>query len=100
MAMEEGNREVAEGTKMVDETGSALREILEAVDMSTGSVEEISSATERQLRSSEEIVTIMEKIARIAQQTVDGAKKSEVGITELESLSKSLNDAVAKFKLT
>ena len=100
MAMELGTREVADGKKMVDEAGAALMEILEAVDISTGSVEEITEATQRQLKSSEDIVTIMEKIARIAQQTADGAKKSEVGINELETLSKSLNDAVAKFKLT
>jgi methyl-accepting chemotaxis protein len=100
MAMEVGTREVADGKKMVDEAGAALMEILEAVDISTGSVEEISEATQRQLKSSEDIVTIMEKIARIAQQTADGAKKSEVGINELETLSKSLNNAVAKFKLT
>jgi len=100
IAMELGNREVADGTKMVDQAGAALREILEAVDISTGSVAEISRATQQQLKSSEEIVTIMEKIARIAQQTAEGAKKSEVGITELESLSESLNNAVSKFKLT
>ncbi len=100
LAMEQGNREVEDGTKMVDEAGGALKEILEAVDISTGSVEEITKATQMQLKSSEDIVTIMEKIARIAQQTAEGAKKTEVGIIELESLSKSLNNAVSKFKLT
>ncbi len=99
MAMELGNREVAEGTKMVDQAGAALREILEAVDISAGSVEEITKTTHLQLKSSEDIVTIMEKIASIAQQTADGAKKSEISITELETLSSSLNNAVSKFKL-
>jgi twitching motility protein PilJ len=100
MAMELGNSEVAEGTRMVDEAGSALREILGAVDISTTSVEEITEATEQQVKSSEDIVEIMENIAKIAQQTADGAKKSEDEITRLESLSKSLNNAVSKFKLS
>ncbi len=100
MAMEIGNAEVAEGTKKVDAAGSALREILGAVDISTTSVGEITKATEKQLKSSEDIVKVMEGIASIAHQTAEGAKKSEIEITRLESLSKSLDDAVSKFKLS
>jgi len=100
IAMELGNTEVAEGTKKVDAAGSALREILGAVDISTTSVAEISKATEKQLKSSEDIVKVMEGIASIAHQTADGAKQSEIEITRLESLSKSLNSAVSKFKLS
>jgi twitching motility protein PilJ len=100
IAMELGNTEVAEGTKKVDAAGSALREILGAVDISSTSVGEISKATEKQLKSSEDIVKVMEGIASIAHQTAEGAKQSEIEITRLESLSKSLNSAVLKFKLS
>jgi len=100
MAMELGNTEVAEGTKKVDAAGSALREILGAVDISTTSVGEITKATEKQLKSSEDIVKVMEAIASIAHQTANGAKQTEVEITRLELLSKSLNNAVSKFKLS
>ncbi len=100
MAMEIGNAEVAEGTKKVDAAGSALREILGAVDISTTSVGEITKATEKQLKSSEDIVKVMEEIASIAHQTAEGVKQSEIEITRLESLSKSLDDAVSKFKLS
>ena len=100
IAMALGNTEVSEGTKKVDAAGSALREILGAVDISTTSVGEINKATEKQLKSSEDIVKVMEGIASIAHQTADGAKQSEIEITRLESLSKSLNSAVSKFKLS
>jgi twitching motility protein PilJ len=100
MAMELGTTEVAEGTKKVDAAGSALREILGAVDISTTSVGEISKATEKQLKSSEDIVKVMVAIASIAHQTADGAKQTEIEITRLETLSKSLNNAVSKFKLS
>jgi methyl-accepting chemotaxis protein len=100
MAMEIGNREVSEGTKMVDTAGSALKEILSAVHVSTTSAGEISRATRHQLQSTQDIVSIMEKILKIAQQTAQGAKKTEAEITHLESLSRSLNGAVAKFKLS
>jgi len=100
LAMELGNTEVADGTKKVDAAGSALREIIGAVDISTTSVREISKATEKQLKSSEDIVKVMEGIASIAQQTAEGAKQTEIEITRLETLSKSLNNAVSKFKLS
>jgi methyl-accepting chemotaxis protein len=99
-AMEVGNNEVVSGTKMVDEAGSALKEIIGTVDISSSSVEEISEATEKQLKSAEDIAEVIEKIAKIAQQTAEGAKNSEVEIKRLNSLSDSLNSAVAKFKLS
>jgi twitching motility protein PilJ len=100
MAMELGNKEVAEGTKKVDGAGSALREILGAVDISTTSVAEITNATEKQLQSSEGIVKAMEGIAKIAQRTAEVANQTETEITRLQSLSNLLNNAVSKFKLS
>jgi methyl-accepting chemotaxis protein len=100
MAMEQGNREVAEGTEMVDKAGTALKEILAAVNISATSVEEITNAAQNQLKSNENIAKVMEKIAKIAQETADGAKKSENEIIKLEQLSQSLDNAVSKFKLS
>jgi twitching motility protein PilJ len=100
MAMDQGNREVAEGTKMVDKAGTALKEILVAVNVSTTSVEEITHAAQNQLKSNENIAKVMENIAKIAQETADGAKKSEKEIMKLEQLSQSLDNAVSKFKLS
>jgi methyl-accepting chemotaxis protein len=100
MAMEIGDREVAEGTKMVDAAGSALKEILNAVNISTTSAGEISRATEHQLQSTQDIVMIMDKILKISRETAEGAKKTEQEVNHLESLSKSLNGTVSKFKLS
>jgi len=100
IAMELGDREVVEGTKMVDKAGNALREIIGTVDVSSGSVEDITKAIEKQLKSTEDIAEVMEKIASIANQTAEGAKKSEGEIKKLDSLSESLNNAVSKFKLS
>jgi twitching motility protein PilJ len=100
IAMESGNKEVVEGTEMVDKAGSALREIISTVENSSTSVEDITHAVEKQLKSTEDIVEVIEKIAEIAQQTAEGAKKSEIEIKSLDSLSESLNGAVSKFKLS
>jgi methyl-accepting chemotaxis protein len=100
MAMEIGDHEVAEGTKMVDTAGSALKEILNAVHVSTTSAGEISRATKNQLQSTQDIVVIMDKILKIARETAEGAKKNEQDVEHLESLSKSLNSTVLKFKFS
>lgn len=100
MAMELGNSEVARGTQMVDEAGAALREIISTVDVSSSSVEDITEAIEKQLKSTEDIAEVIEKIANIAQQTAEGAKKSEVEIKQLDALSELLINAVSKFKLS
>jgi len=100
MAMEIGDREVAEGTKMVDTAGSAIKEILNAVNVSTTSAGEISRATKDQLQSTRDIVVIMDKILNIARETAEGAKKNEQDVIHLESLSKVLNDAVLQFKFS
>lgn len=98
-AMESGTHEVAEGTKLVDGAGVALREILGSVEISTKSVVEISSATQEQTKFSKDIVSSLEHIAGIAKETAEGAKQSKESASQLEVLSKTLNLAVEKFRL-
>ncbi len=50
MAMDVGNEEVVEGTKMVDKAGAALREILGTVEKSSTAVEDITKASDKQLK--------------------------------------------------
>jgi methyl-accepting chemotaxis protein len=98
-AMESGTHEVAEGTKLVDGAGVALREILGSVEISTKSVVEISNATQEQTKFSQDIVSSLEHIAGIAKETAEGAKQSKESASQLEVLSKTLNLAVEKFRL-
>jgi methyl-accepting chemotaxis protein len=98
--MDEGNRNVTEGAKLVDDVSVALRDILGSSKISATSAQDISEATKRQLTSSEEVVVSIDKIVRIARQTAEGAKKTEIEITRLEKMADSLNNAVSKFKLS
>lgn len=99
-AMETGNREVAEGTQMVDKAGEALREIVGRVQVSTDSSAEIFSATQEQTRYSQQIVSSLEHIAGIAKKTAEGAEQSEQAASQLEALSKQLKQAVERFRLS
>ncbi|RMH65155.1 MAG: methyl-accepting chemotaxis protein [Calditrichaeota bacterium] len=99
-AIENGEKEVTEGTRLVDGAAEALKEILDSVEISTSSTVDISKATEEQAQSSQNIVQSLEHIAGIAKETADGAKKSKESALSLEKLSKQLNQAVQKFRLS
>ncbi|MHB2155168.1 methyl-accepting chemotaxis protein [Calditrichota bacterium GD2] len=98
--IENGNSEVAVGVQLVDQTGDALREILEKVEISSNAASDISQATEEQTRYSQQIARALEEIAGIAKTTADRAQQSRQAAQQLEALSKELNKAVEKFKLS
>lgn len=98
-AIENGEKEVSEGTKLVDGAGEALKEIIESVEISTKSTLDISNATSEQTKFSSDIVASLEHIAGIAKETADSAKQSKETASTLEYLSQNLNQAVEKFRL-
>jgi len=99
-AIENEEKEVSEGTKLVDSAGDALNEILESVEISTKSTVDISRATSEQTKFSSDIVSSLDHIAGIADETAKGAKQSKESASTLEYLSKNLNQAVEKFRLS
>jgi twitching motility protein PilJ len=98
-AMESGTSKVSEGTELVDSAGEILKEILSSVEISSSSIIDISKATHEQTEFSENIAKSLEEIAEIAKGTAERSKQSIGSVTELEFLSKTLNQAVEKFKL-
>lgn len=98
-AIENGEIEVSEGSVLVDGAGGALKEIIESVEISTKSTLDISNATEEQTKFSTDIVNSLEHIAGIAKETADSAKQSKDTASNLEFLSKNLNQTVEKFRL-
>ena len=99
-AMEQGTREVEEGTRLVDKTGSSLKEIYQMVQTSAQLITEISGTFQQQAKASSDIAAAMERIANIASQTAEGAQKSRDLAGEMESLSRELNATISKFRLT
>ncbi|NOX38342.1 MAG: hypothetical protein GXO78_12490 [Calditrichaeota bacterium] len=99
-AMEQGTSEVEEGTRLVDETGTALKNIREMVQDSSHLITEISGAFQQQTKASFDIANAMERIANIANSTAEGASKSRALAAEMEKLSRELNSTISKFKLS
>jgi twitching motility protein PilJ len=97
--MEEGTREVEEGTKLADQAGAALREIEQIVKQTSTLVTDITSTAARQVQVSGGVAQSMNSISRLAQDTTVGVRDTVETISRLAELSKRLIDAIGRFKL-
>ena len=97
--MEEGTREVEEGTKLADQAGAALREIEQIVKQTSTLVTDITKAAADQVKVSEGVASSMDSISKLTQETSDGVRGTVDTISRLAELSKRLTDAIGRFKL-
>ncbi len=97
--MEEGTREVEEGTKLADQAGAALREIEQIVKQTSTLVTDITSAAAGQVKATGGVVQSMNSISRLAQETTTGVRDTVETISRLAELSKQLTTAIGRFKL-
>jgi twitching motility protein PilJ len=97
--MEEGTREVEEGTKLADQAGAALREIEQIVKQTSGLVTDITRAAADQVKVSEDVVHSMDGISKLAQEATHGVRDTVETISRLADLSRRLTDAIGRFKI-
>lgn len=97
--MEEGTREVEEGTKLADQAGAALREIEQIVKQTASLVTDITRAAGDQVKVTETMVMSMDSIMSRTQETTHGVQETVSTIGKLAELSKQLTDAIGRFKL-
>jgi methyl-accepting chemotaxis protein len=97
--MEEGTREVEEGTKLADQAGAALREIEQIVQQTAGLVTDITRAAGDQVKVTESVVSSMDSILKQTQETTHGVQDTVTTIGKMAELSKRLTDAIGRFKL-
>jgi methyl-accepting chemotaxis protein len=97
--MEEGTREVEEGTKLADQAGAALREIEQIVKQTAGLVTDITRAAGDQVKMTTTVVGSMDDILKQTQETSHGVQETVSTIGKLAELSRRLTDAIGRFKL-
>ena len=97
--MEEGTREVEEGTKLADQAGAALREIEQIVKQTATLVTDITKSAGDQVKVTESVVGSMDSILKQTQETSHGVQDTVSTIGKLAELSKRLTDAIGRFKL-
>ncbi len=97
--MEEGTREVEEGTKLADQAGAALREIEQIVKQTATLMTNITRSAADQVKSTESVVHTMDNISQLTQETTNGVQDTVATISSLADLTKRLNDAIGRFKI-
>ena len=98
-AMEENNKEVAEGSKLALQAGQSLTEIENVSEHLAELIQNISQASRKQTDSSETLSKAMADISHIMTETTTGIQQSAVTINSLTSLADALQSSIASFKL-
>uniref|UniRef100_A0A831XDA4 Methyl-accepting chemotaxis protein n=1 Tax=Geobacter metallireducens TaxID=28232 RepID=A0A831XDA4_GEOME len=98
-SMEEGVREVEQGTCEASKSGEALRAILEQIGGVTLQVSQIATAAEEQTATTSEINDNIRQITEVVQHTARGAEESAQAAEQLARLAEELQTLVSKFRL-
>jgi methyl-accepting chemotaxis protein len=98
--MEEGTREVEEGTKLADQAGAALREIEQIVKQTAALMTDITRAAGDQVKFTEGVVLTMGSISRLTQETTQGVQETVTTISKLADLTTRLTEAIGRFKVS
>lgn len=112
-AMQEGTKEVQNGTNVVALAGDAFKHILESVSQVNDQIQEMSAASQEMAASAETAMESIEQTneaarvhAEVAQQISDTAEEQMAGVEEINAAVDSLNrvikeleGAIAYFKI-
>jgi methyl-accepting chemotaxis protein len=99
-AMEEGVKEVENGTRETAKSGESLQEILNRIGEVTMQVNQIATAAEEQTATTGEITNNLQQITEVVHETSKGAHASANAANHLAQLARELHDLVGQFKLS
>jgi len=99
IAMEEGVKEVENGTAEAAKSGEALQAILEQINSVNMQVSQIATAAEEQTATTSEISSNIQQINEVVQHTANGAHESVTAANQLSTLAEELQRLVGQFKL-
>jgi methyl-accepting chemotaxis protein len=98
-AMEQGVRQVENGTMEAEKSGAALQEILQQVNDVAMQINQVATAAEEQTATTNEISGNMQQITEVVQQTSQGAHESATAAAQLSGNAEELQRLVRQFKL-
>lgn len=113
-AMEQGQKEVAAGREIVEETGAGFQRIFHAVEQTSAQIQEVTAVAEEMTASSEQIKASIEEMARIAEESAANsqnvasvseeqlASMQEIAASAgaLEKMAEELRTLVSRFRVS
>ncbi len=98
-AMQETAQEVASGTQLTRQVGTALEAIFSVVEQQTSEIETTNQIAKQHLQSSSVVVKIMQHVAEEAQQSRESTREATRQMEQLAQLAGQLLTSVEVFKL-
>ena len=96
--IKESSNRVQEGAQLSDETGSALKEILEGVEATVAKISEIASATVEQSSNASQVSEAIQGIAEVTEQAAAGSEQMASSSEQLGAQAAGLRELVGRFK--
>jgi methyl-accepting chemotaxis protein len=96
--IKESSNRVQEGAQLSDETGAALKEIVEGVQATVGKITEIATATVEQASNATQVGEAIQGIAQVTEQSAAGSEEMASSSEELGAQASALKDLVVRFK--
>ncbi len=97
-SMKEATAEVSEGTKLSNQTGEALQEIIRQVKETVDSIEMVAEASKQQASVSDEVAASVESISTITKETAAASEEISNTAQELARLGDNLQRLTERFK--
>lgn len=97
--MDQGVREVEQGSMDASRSGEALQEILSKINDVTMQINQIATAAEQQTATTSEIAGNVSKINDVARESSDSALASSSAASQLLTLAEELQNQVRRFKV-
>jgi len=97
--MEEGVREVDQGTAEAAKSGMALHEILEEINVVSAQIVQVATAAEQQTATTSEISSNIHQITDVVQSTARGAHQTAAAAGQLDKMAEELQRLVSQFRL-
>ncbi|NLS91876.1 MAG: hypothetical protein GXX96_06805 [Planctomycetaceae bacterium] len=98
--IKESSTRVQEGVQLSDETGKALKEIVDGVEATVAKISEIAAATVEQATNAEQVSEAIQGVAQVTEQAAAGSEEMASSSEELGAQSNALRELVKQFQVS
>ena len=96
--IKESSTRVQEGAQLSDETGEALKEIVQGVEATVAKITEIATATVEQATNAQQVSEAIQGVAQVTEQSAAGSEEMASSSEELGAQASALRSLVAEFR--
>ncbi len=97
--IKESTQQVEQGAQLSDETGEALKRIVEGVDATAAKISEIAAATAQQASNAGEVTEAIQGVAEVTEQAAASSEEMASSSEQLGAQSQALRDLVGRFQI-